>query len=139
MLFLHHYFNTHSPSTVSSSLFIIIRTPSHLFFLLFILSLHVSIISFYLSVSLAFCCSDTQTNEPWNIRHQDTERVSECVCISVCVGGRLCTWEWVFVCIMTLALSLSGLLATLEGSPPAFDPTSVIQKVIWQAGNQIGC
>lgn len=84
MLFLHHYFNTHSPSTVSSSLFIIIRTPSHLFFLLFILSLHVSIISFYLSVSLAFCCSDTQTNEPWNIRHQDTERVSECVYLCVC-------------------------------------------------------
>lgn len=141
MLFLHHYFNTHSPSTVSSSLFIIIRTPSHLFFLLFILSLHVSIISFYLSVSLAFCCSDTQTlrqmsHEIFAIK---TQREFLSVCISVCVGGRLCTWEWVFVCIMTLALSLSGLLATLKGSPPAFDPTSVIQKVIWQAGNQIGC
>lgn len=63
MLSLHHYFNTHSPSTDSSSFFII-RSPSHLFFVLFILSLPVSVISFYLSVSLIFCCSDTQTNEP---------------------------------------------------------------------------
>lgn len=88
-LFLHHYFNSHFSSTFSSSHFII-RSPSHLFFLLFIFSLCVSIISFYLSVSFVFCCSDTQTNEPWNIRHQDPRRgvsLLECVCMCVWVEG----------------------------------------------------
>lgn len=141
MLSLHHYFNTHSPSTDSSSSFFIIRSPSHLFFVLFILSLPVSIISFYLSVSLIFCCSDTQTNEPWNIRHRDTERVVW-ECVYVCVGGRLCTCTCMCVCVCSFWLwlwRLPGLLAVLEGSPPVFDLTFVIQKIIWQAQNQIGC
>jgi len=121
LLFLHYYFNTHFPTTVSS------------FLLLFILSLlHVSIISFYLSVSLAFYCSDTQTNEPWNIRELQCAR-----CVHMCVGGRLFTSKCVY--IFPLALSLSGLLATLEGSPAVLDQTSVVQETIWHTGSQIGC
>lgn len=135
MLFLHHYFNTHSPSTVSSSLFAL----PLIFSFYYSSSLFMSLSLVFISLSLLLSVVQTLRQMSHEIFAIKTQREFLSVCISVCVGGRLCTWEWVFVCIMTLALSLSGLLATLEGSPPAFDPTSVIQKVIWQAGNQIGC
>lgn len=59
-------------------------------------SLFLSLSLVFISVSLAFCCSDTQSNEPWNIRYQDTETFCVCACVVcecvyVCAGGRLCT------------------------------------------------
>lgn len=98
MLSLHHYFNTHSPSADSSS-------PFFLWFALPLISslyyssssLRASIISFYLSASPVFCCSDTQTNEPWNIRHRDAERVA-CECVWV-AGFRACTSACAHVCV----------------------------------------
>lgn len=102
-------------------------------------SLPVSIISFYLSVSLAFCCSDTQTNEPWNIRHQDRNKS---FCVRVSLHMCVCGWQAVHVrvCVCSFWLrSLSGLLVALEVSPPVFGETFVIQEIIWQRQNQIGC
>lgn len=89
LLFLHHYSKT--PFFLHRLIFsfLLFALPlSCLFFLLFIPFL-VSIISFYLSISAVFCCSDTQTNEPWNIRHQDTK---ELVCAK-------CVWGVCYICV----------------------------------------
>lgn len=152
MLSLHHYFNTHSPSTDSSSFSFsfFIRAPSHLFFLLFILSLPVSIIRFYHSCFSRFLLF--RHSDKWAMKYSPSRHRKSCMWMFLCVCGwqalhaHACMCVYLFLCVCVCVYSfwlwlwsLSGPLAALEGSPPVFDSTFVFQKIIWQAQNQIGC
>lgn len=130
MLSLHHYFNTRSPSTVSSSLFYYSRSLSSFSFY-YSSSLFSSPSLVFISLSLLLSVVQTlrqMSHEIFAIKTQG--EFSECVYVcgrqDVHMRVRVCVcvrsfWLWLW--------SLSGLLAALEGSPPVFfDPTSEIQK-----------
>lgn len=103
MLSPHHYFNTHSPSTDSSSFFFFLFELPLIFSFYYSSSLFQSLSLGFITLFLSL--SVVQTNEAWNIRHQDTERViCRHFCVCVCVGGKLCTCIHVCMCVCVCSL-----------------------------------
>lgn len=143
MLSLHHYFNTHSPSADSSSLFFYdSRSLSSLLCIIHPLLFELLSLVF-ISPLLPFSVVQILRQMSHEIFAIETQRGLH---VSVCgwqasahARPRVCVHVCASVCAFILTLALKGLLAALEGSPPVFDPTSVVQKIIWQARNQIGC
>lgn len=121
LLFLHHYSNT--SFFLLCLIFSFYYSLSSLIFSFYYSSpLFVSLSLVFISLSLpVFCCSDSQTNEPWNIRHQDTE---ELLRVSVCVHVRGRPYAGGFLSGRTFVLLLFGCEVfplILESSPTLFN------------------
>lgn len=100
MLFLHHYFNAHSPSTVSSSLYYSRSLSS---FVSIIHPLFQSLSLVFISLSLSLSVVQTLRQMSHEIFAIKTEtRVSGCECVSVymCV----CGWQAVHVHVRVCSL-----------------------------------
>lgn len=102
-------------------------------------SLFLSLSLVFISLSLSLSVVQTLKQMSHEIFAIKTQREFLWVCIYVCGWQAVHTHVYVCAHFRLWLWSLSGLLAALEGSPPVFDPTFVIQKIIWQAQNQIGC
>lgn len=105
MLFLHHYFSTHSPSTVSSSLYYS-RSLSSFVSIIHPLFQSLSLVFISLSLSLSVVQTLRQmSHEIFPIKTQ-----TEFLCVYECVY--VCGWQAVHIHVCVFILTLKSVRST---------------------------